>query len=55
MMKIYEKSLNEMEKNRLLAIPNRPLILKSKKRSARLFKTLLKMVIQAVRDYERQI
>lgn len=45
MMKIYEKSLNEMKKS-LLAIPNRPLILKSKKRSARLFKTLLKMVIK---------
>ena len=44
-MKIYEKSLNEMKKS-LLAIPNRPLILKSKKRSVRLFKTLLKMVIR---------
>lgn len=37
MMKIYEKSLNEMKKS-LLATLNKPLILKSKRPSARLFK-----------------
>lgn len=51
-MKIYEKSLNEMKKS-LLAIPNKPLILKSKN-GQRDYSKRCSNGDQAVRDYEHK-